>query len=157
MTSDRDRFDQLLGRLMGLAGRTIRNRLGHNLAEAGLGLTAEQAILLRHIVVNEGLNQKSLTDWMSRQKAFMTRLLDSLEEKGLVTRVPDTSDRRQKMIYLTARGREAATAIDKVALLTEKQAVAGIGADKVAICKEVLVRVRRNLVDPDDPREHCCK
>lgn len=157
MATDKGAFDQILGRLMGLAGRAMRNHLDRNLAETGLDLSAEQGILLQHIDVNEGLNQKSLTGWMFCHKAFMTRLIDSLEEKGLVARVPDTSDRRQKMIYLTARGKELVSAIAKVGQLTDKQAVAGIEARKVAICKEVLVRVRENLANPDDSLENSCK
>jgi len=157
VATDKSGFDQFLGRLVGLAGRVTRNRLDRNLAEAELGLTAEQAVLLQHIDVNEGLNQKSLTGWMFCHKAFMTRLIDSLERKGLVARVTDTSDRRQKMIYLTARGKELVPAIGRVAQLTDKQAVAGIEARKVAICKEVLVRLRENLANPDDSLGNSCK
>jgi DNA-binding MarR family transcriptional regulator len=145
MAKDGDGHDQILGRLMGLAGQVMLRRLARNLAEAGFDLTAEQGILLKHIDTNEGLNQKALTNWMFRKKAYMTRLIDSLEGKGVVVRVQDKADRRQNMIYLTPRGKEQVAELTRIGRMTEKQATAGIKAEKVATCKEVLVRVRKNL------------
>ncbi len=145
MSKDRDGSGQIMGRLMGLAGQVMINRLAHNLSEAGFDLSAEQGILLKHIDANEGLNQRALTDWMFRQKAYMTRLLDSLENKGVVVRVVDKTDRRQNMIYLTPKGKEQVAELTRIGRMTEKQATHGIAAERVAICKEVLVQVRRNL------------
>ena len=145
MSQERDGHGQILGRLMGMAGQAMFSRLARNLAKAGLDLTPEQGILLKHIDVHEGLNQKALTEWMFLKKAHMTRLIDSLENKGVVVRVVDKTDRRQNMIYLTPKGKDQVLELTKIGRITEKQATNGIAADKVTVCKEVLVRMRTNL------------
>lgn len=44
-------------------------------------------------------------------RATMTGLIDTLERDGLVTRQPDTVDRRMMSVHLTARGREVLQAV----------------------------------------------
>ena len=130
---------------MGMAGKALRKRLDRNLANSGFDLTAPQMILLKHIDLEEGVNQQKLTEHMFLDKTTVTRFIDNLEAKGLVVRVPDKSDRRQNMIYLTPEGKEMLGPLEQVAFTTEAEAISGIDDNKVDICKEVLRRVRDNL------------
>jgi DNA-binding MarR family transcriptional regulator len=147
MKSHGDNFDRVLGRLMGLAGRVMISQLDRNLAEAGHDLSAEQAILLNHIVYQEGASQQIFTDFLFRDKTYVTRLIDALEEKKLVTRVQNRADRRQNSIYLTSKGKKTVEATLKLALMTQRQAVKGIDPKKVDTCKDVLTQVYRNLIE----------
>jgi DNA-binding MarR family transcriptional regulator len=138
-------FRDVLGRLIGMAGRAMRQRLGENLAAGGYNISAEQMILMVILSENEGVNQQTLTDYMPCEKTAMTRWIDSLESKCLAVRVPDSKDRRQKRIFLTKEGKATMVELRKIARLTEKNAIHGVDPEKVAICKEVLRQVRRNL------------
>ena len=142
---DQPRFKNALGRLMGLAGKALRKRLDRNLAQAGYDLSAPQMILLKHIDLEDSVNQQKLTEHMFLDKTTMTRFIDCLEAKGLVVRVPDKNDRRQNMIYLTSEGHKILEPVEQIVIETEAQAIQGIDADKIAVCKEVLRHVRRNL------------
>jgi DNA-binding MarR family transcriptional regulator len=53
----------------------------------------------------DGINQQELADLTLKDKASMTLLLDNLTKRGLVKRLEDASDRRSKLIYLTAKGK----------------------------------------------------
>ena len=48
-----------------------------------------------------------LADLAGVSRAGMTGRLDKLERSGLVTRTPDTDDRRSVIVEITAKGREA--------------------------------------------------
>ena len=145
MTIEKDMFKAALGHLIGLTGKAMRLRLDHNLAEAGYDLTAVYMILLKHIDYEEGVNQQTLTDHLCLDKTSMTRFIDALELRNLVVRVPDKTDRRQKMIYLTNEGKKLIGPVDQIARKTEEQALQDIDPEKVRICKEVLRQVRENL------------
>ena len=132
-------------RLIGMAGRSVKNSLDQNLAQAGYDITAIHMLLLGYLYENEGVNQQTLTEYMFRDKTATTRWIDFLEAKDLVVRVPDKADRRQKLIYLTKKGRGIRGELMRIVLKTENDAQQGIEPHKVAICKEVLMQVRENL------------
>jgi DNA-binding MarR family transcriptional regulator len=51
------------------------------------------------------LGPAELADAAGVSRATMTGLIDTLERDGLVTRAPDTVDRRMMLVRLTAKGR----------------------------------------------------
>jgi len=146
MTGKNNRLKNGFGRLIGMTGRSVRNRLDHNLVQAGYDHSSMHMLLLGFLCEHEGVNQQTLTEYMFRDKTATTRWIDYLEEKGLVVRVPDKTDRRQKMIYMTKKGRQVVEESLQMVWLTEKEALQGIDPQKVTICKEVLKQVRRNLM-----------
>jgi len=74
------------------------------------GLTDVQfnvLMLLHHqSTPEEGLSQAQLSDMMLVNRANTTSLIDRMEKTGLVVRTSDASDRRYKIVKLTARGRK---------------------------------------------------
>ncbi len=145
MTDTNCKLDNSFGRLMGMAGRSFRSSLDQNLAQAGHDISAMHMLLLGYLCENEGVNQQTLTECMFRDKTATTRWIDFLETEDLVVRVPDKADRRQKMIFLTKKGRGMAVELMRVVWKTEEDALQGIEPQKIAICKEVLKQVRVNL------------
>lgn len=48
--------------------------------------------------------QKDMAESMGKDKSVILRIIDSLEEKGLVRRVVDMNDRRKNQILVTKKG-----------------------------------------------------
>jgi len=138
-----------IGPLMGHTGKALSRRMDKNLAAAGFDLNVLQVVLLKHVHMTEGVNQQTLTDYMFIDKTSMTRHIDALEKKNLVTRVPDKTDRRQKMIFLTKQGKELLEPLVQVALKTQGEATQGIDKQELAMFKAVLQKIRVNLCDND--------
>lgn len=145
MSEKNDKLADAFCRLIGMAGRTVRHRLDHNLSRAGYDLSAMHMLLLGFLCEHEGVNQQTLTEHMFRDKTATTRWIDFLESKDLVVRVPDKTDRRQKMVFMTMRGKELVKELLQIVWLTEKEALQDIDPQQIDICKEVLKQVRRNL------------
>lgn len=61
---------------------------------------AEQPFFMA-IKANNGLTQEELTSLVGVNKAMTTRVIHSLEEKGMVKKVQDPNDKRQNRIYKT--------------------------------------------------------
>ncbi len=134
-----------IGPLMGLTGKAMRQRMDRNLAEDGIDLNTLQMVLLEHVDLSEGVNQQTLTDHMLIDKTSMTRYIDALEKKNLVTRVPDKADRRQKMIYLTNQGKQLLDPVMQVILKTQQEATQGIDKQALETFRQVLKQIRANL------------
>lgn len=150
MKDTKKHFEDGLGRLVGAAERALRRQFDRNLAEEGHELGASAVILLKHIETEEGCSQQALTDHVFLDKTTVTRCLDGLEERRLVVRKPDRSDRRRNCIYLTKKGRDFIAPLAKTLRKTEEQALAGVRAEDVRTCKRVLSQVRLNLESPDE-------
>ncbi len=79
------------------------NLARHNITQ---GRFSVLMILLNRCRSNSGtLGPAELADAAGVSRATMTGLIDTLERDGLVTRAPDTVDRRMMLVRLTDKGR----------------------------------------------------
>ena len=81
-------------------------------------------------------------------RATMTGLLDSLERRGYVYRVPHSSDRRMLLIELTEAGRQVAQAFRLVVHQHQNQWLAALNEQEQGQLIEALHRLQAVLADP---------
>ena len=99
-------LDHSLGFRLGVASRRMSQLFAHRLKE--YGISPEQWSVLHLIAGQEGLIQKEVAERSFKDKPTVTRILDVLEEKGLISRKPGEQDRRSFRLYPTDKGRELA-------------------------------------------------
>ena len=75
-----------------------------NRAVQPLGLTIIEWYILRALYERDGQHASELARAVGRAATSFTPNLDKLQEKGLIERRPDPSDRRAVHIYLTRQG-----------------------------------------------------
>src|SRR5476649_713541 len=86
--------DRMLGFVIHEVARLLRRRFEHYTRGAELGLTRAQCAVLAHLARQEGINQAALAQSLDIEPITLVRLLDRLEESGLIERKPDPGDRR---------------------------------------------------------------
>src|SRR5918996_4828256 len=74
------------------------------------GLTMWQYAVLTSLSRRPASTQLHLASAIGYDKARLIPLLDELEGEGLVSRRPDPSDRRARIVEITAKGRRRLTA-----------------------------------------------
>jgi len=96
-----------LRRLMPLMARLmcyVRQQTSQIYTELGYKITPEAADALMIIHHFDGLPQKKLADILGKDKASITRLLNTLVKINLVERIQDESDRRIIRAHITQEG-----------------------------------------------------
>jgi DNA-binding MarR family transcriptional regulator len=81
--------------------------IGHScvhLQVEGIDITTEQWSVLACLWEKDKVTQQALCTLTAKDKPSMTRLIDKLEKRNLVTRVSDNNDRRINLIHLTDAG-----------------------------------------------------
>lgn len=71
----------------------------------GIDVTVDQWVILKAIAEQEGASQQEVSGLTFREPAAITRMLDHLIKKGLVSKIVDTEDRRKQLLYLSDHGR----------------------------------------------------
>jgi DNA-binding MarR family transcriptional regulator len=85
--------------------KKIRNALQKQLNEAGFDLTVDQWVLVDHIKRQPGISQNELAELTFKDPPTVTRIVDLIEKKALVQRMPAAGDRRKFNLFLTEDGK----------------------------------------------------
>jgi DNA-binding MarR family transcriptional regulator len=145
MPNNQFRKGELYSFITGKASTALARRLQKNFKQNGLDITIEQWSVLYQLWKNDGMSQRELCNATYRDKPSITRLVDNLEKMKLVRRVPSKEDRRMNLIYLTDAARALQEGSMDLASLTLNEALTGVSAADIELCKSVLQRVYDNL------------
>jgi DNA-binding MarR family transcriptional regulator len=145
MPNNQFKKGELYSFITGKASIAIARRLQKKLNATGLNITIEQWSVLYHLWKEDGLSQQELCNATFRDKPSITRLVDNLEKAGLVKRIASETDRRINMVYLTKQAQKLQEQTMELAEETLNEALRGVPAEKVEMCKEVLLIVYDNL------------
>ena len=108
-------------------------------------ITPEQAGVIRRLGEEEGITQKDLAIRMDKDQTNVTRLLDQLERKDLVTRNRSKADRRSSLTYLTDEGKKLNEYIIPAEQEIMNVALRGISEERKALLKEIIGEITENI------------
>lgn len=137
--------EQALFFLIKRTSRAFVRRLNRSFSEAGYDITGEQWRILRCLWYKDGLRQQDLAERVHKDKTSITRSIDSMEKRDLVVRIPDRLDRRQKLIYLTDKGKRLREKSMEVAKKMSLEAQQGIESEHLDVFRDVLTKIHGNL------------
>ena len=82
-------IDSSIAYLVGRTSRSIVKRLSKKFSDSGFDVSYEQWSILVHLYRKDGQTQQELARVAVKDKAAVTRLLNILERKNIVLRIPD--------------------------------------------------------------------
>ncbi|HEX6160385.1 MAG TPA: MarR family transcriptional regulator [Thermoanaerobaculia bacterium] len=111
------------------------------------GITTQQYNVLRILrgAGERGLPTLEIAERMVEQTPGITRLIDRLEAKQLVSRERCTTDRRQVFCCITRQGLAMLDQLDEPLHSAEAEALSGLNAKELAQLVELLDRTRTGL------------
>ena len=124
------------------------HRAHRSRAEAALnqlGLHTGQEMLLFHLWNEEGLTQSQLVEQLCVEPPTVTKMLQRLEQAGLVERRQDAEDARVSRVYLTPKGRVLKAQVKAIWDNLESLTVRGLSEVEKALMRRLLDQVNDNL------------
>jgi MarR family transcriptional regulator for hemolysin len=125
------------------SARLLRREFDARVRE--LGMTGPQARLLLNLAVTEGENQGFYAEWLDVEPISLTRMIDRMEESGLLERRRDPADRRAWRVHLTPRAREVIETVRSHIVPLQDMLLAGLDPGERAALARSLEVVRANL------------
>ena len=107
-------------------------------------ITAAQLMVLGSVANSEADCASALCKNISYDPGAMTRMIDRLQQKGLVRRVPNAGDRRASNLEITAAGRALYPQLVAAKEAVQAQFLRGFGADDVRRLENLLNRMLEN-------------
>ncbi|KMQ72943.1 MarR family transcriptional regulator [Marinobacter subterrani] len=92
----------------------------------------------------EGLTQRELASLMAIENPTLVRLLDSLEQQGLIERRPCPNDRRARRLHLTTAGRGFMDDLSRRASTLREEMLEGISDEDIECTVRVFNRILEN-------------
>ena len=133
------------GVLLNRASQLLRLGLNRKFSEAGCSATAEQWKIFIALWNTDGMTQQELAESSFKSKASMTKMIDRLESRKLVTRQLAPEDRRQKRIYLSSKSSTELHTLTAFAQQNLAQAEQGLSKEELRTFKLVLKRIITNM------------
>lgn len=146
-TADGIVVDNAIGFWIHRVYQASRNEMFRLFREAGEEVTPEQWAVLIRLWERDGRSQSDLSDCTFRDRPTMSRILDVLEERGILQRRVDRADGRVRLVFLTRKGRELERKLVPVAKAIVERMTAGIDEKALVSTRATLRRMFENLTD----------
>lgn len=125
--------------------RGLGKALANSFSERGFNISSDEWVVITHLYNLGSTNQGNLVELVGRDKVAIKRIIDSLEEKGFVSRVSIHKDKRYKNVMLTLYGEDIYRRLEVVAGQILGNVLSDIDNQKIETCLEVLEMVNKNL------------
>ena len=137
-----------VGMLIGRARSTLLTNLDAELEQ--YGLTGVQYAVLKHLADGTALTAVDLSRILHYDTGSMTRMLDRLEEKGLLRRERGKEDRRVVYLRITSAARALLPKLRAAGARVLDRGLAGFGNGEIDALKGYLRRMIDNGQSTDE-------
>jgi len=138
-------FGRNFGFLVHDVSRLIKRRFDRKARQTGLPITRRQAAVVLYIARNEGVSQAEVATWLDLEPIALVRMLDKLNDEGLVERRAHPTDRRVRTLWLTPAARTVVTQILAINKAIREEAFAGMPAHARDTVIDILDGIKGNL------------
>jgi MarR family transcriptional regulator, transcriptional regulator for hemolysin len=140
----RDTRDEAYGLFTNKTVKNIIRFLSFNMKD--FDITPEQWTVLKRLAENDGINQKELAIKAEKDQPTVTRILDILERKELISKQKNEEDRRSFILFITDKGLAVKDELTPfIEDLWEKQILSGISEEDLKVYRNVLVKMNENV------------
>ena len=131
-----------LGPLLSMIGKAMRVLL----KEKGISYSLEQLYILTVVRDSEEVVvQQDLAETLGKDKSFILRIVDSLENDGLIRRIVDSNDRRRNILEVTYLGNQLVNRFYEIEWKVTEVFFKGISEEEIDAYYSVIAKIRANF------------
>lgn len=134
-----------LTRAMNEMRSRLRQQIQANISEYDPGFSFELLEITGLLWRRDGINQQEIADTVNKDKSSVTYLINRLVKQGLVERIGDKQDRRNKLIFLTPKGKRKREQIFPWVLELYRRAAGDIEEEQIKNAVSLLKKITANL------------
>lgn len=132
-------------RTFGATRHLIQKPMELKMKQAGVAYSMDQLILLfivrKHVC---DITQQDVAEIMLKDKSIILRMVDMLENDGLLKRVVDANDRRRNNLEVTEKGVALINSVGEIEAKLSEELLTGITEQEYATFQKVVSRIILN-------------
>jgi DNA-binding MarR family transcriptional regulator len=128
--------------------KSYRKLCQQNINKVVVDITVDQALALIILDKHPSLSQHEIAELIFKDKASITRIIELLVKKGLITRAIHPTDRRKFELSITTAGRQTIAQLADTISLNRQTALAGLTETELAQFYGLLQRIIVNCTTP---------
>ena len=136
-----------VGAMLVATGVLSRGLTLQTFAENGFDITPEQYLILSLLYEHGELYQRQISELTYKDRPNVSRIINILENKGLVKRVNDSNGRQINKIIMTEKGKELREKIHPVSVEIRKIVTKDIAVEDLEKCLAILSQMLDNMKD----------
>jgi DNA-binding MarR family transcriptional regulator len=140
-----DDYDNVIGFVVSQASYRLAQALDEVIANLGSDIRPREFPILNRLHQHGALNQVQLADLTYKDRPAITRMLDRLIARKLVSKVPDPMDRRAFVVSLTPRGAALRNNIVPLMVARLQSACGGIPQKNLDIAVATLKQISSQI------------
>ena len=140
-----DLLKSRIGMKLVRVGKMVRAIANQKFVKANYEITPEQFTVLTAILDHDGLYQRQIGAITLKDRPNITRIINILENKELVTRTPDTNKRKVFKINITEKGKKEYETVLPTVIEHWQDSVSGVSDEELTNCLNVLNKIKENL------------
>jgi DNA-binding MarR family transcriptional regulator len=136
------------GSMMPWIGKTMKHIdlfISTKLKEQGIDLTRQQVVMMLILSESGPQPQNNCAFLTDRDKTSLTRLINVMEKKNIVARIPSQEDKRVNIIHLTKNGEAVLASTLPILGGIMKKLQNDIPQEKQDIVIEVMKQIQENV------------
>lgn len=92
--------------------------------------------------------QREIADGCLIDPATLSPILGKMEDSGLIRRDKTDDNRKNSIVFLTARGKEVGRRLRELFLETEQMVCSNLSGEKINTLLESLLQIQKNCRNP---------
>ena len=124
--------------------KSYRQFAQHNIKKVNKDVTIDQWLILKIIDDNPKITQREIAEYVFKDHASITRMINLLVKKKFLERSLHPEDRRRFGLKLTANGRQTKEALMPVILRNREKALEGLTEEEIENLKTTLHKITGN-------------
>ena len=137
-----------IGSLIYITGTLIRGLSSQTFVEKDFGLTPDQYVILSLLLENEEIiYQRQLAEITFKDRANISRIIDIMNQKGLVKKIPDSNGRKIYKLVVTEEGKKLRDKVFPTDIDLREMITQDITEEELAVTFNTLEKMNLNIRD----------
>lgn len=138
------RLEDVLFYVIEKAIKSYRQFAQRNIREVNKDITIDQWLILKTINDNPDITQREIAEYVFKDDASITRMIDLLVKKGFLERSLYPEDRRRSGLGLTPLGKMTKQDLMPIILNNRGIALEGLSEEEINTLRKVLQKITVN-------------
>ena len=143
-----ERLDDIIFYSLEKAIKKYRQFAQRNITAANFDITIDQWLVLKTLEESPAITQQELAERVFKDLASVSRILDLVIDKGLLSRQPDATDRRRTKLKVTKKGLNILDSVQPLIHSNRATALRGISQTDIRSLQQILEKLIANTLIP---------